>query len=329
MLRSRPHEVSMLRRLIAALSLVFCASAAEAQDAYPSRNVTIVVPLAAGSGTDIMARVLATGLTAKLGKPFTVENRPGANGSPAAEYVARQPNDGTTLMLGGNGTHSANPHLSSNIKYDPIKDFTPIARLVTAGGVLVVRPDSPYRSIADLVGDAKANPGKLAYGAPNAGAQVAGETIKKSMGLDITRVPYRATPQAMTDVIGGTIAMTFVDVAGALSNLTNGKVRALAITSATRSALLPDVPTMQEAGFKDFDLTYWTGLFGPASLPKDVVATLDRAAAEIMGETAMHDTLRALGLDPSHLPASQMPAYVKTELDRWGVFVREAGIEPN
>ena len=149
------------------------------------------------------------------------------------------------------------------------------------------------------------------------------------MGVDITRVPYRATPQAMTDVIAGTITMAFVDAAGALSNVTSGKARALVITSAKRSALLPDVPTMQEAGFKDFDLTYWTGLFGPANLPKDVVATLDRAASEIMGEKAMQDAVRALGLDPAHLPAAAMPAYVQAELDRWGGFVREAGIEPN
>ena len=319
----------MFRGLIAVASLALSVSVALAQDAYPSRNVTIIVPLAAGSGTDIMARVLATGLTAKLGKSFTVENRPGANAITGAEYAARQPNDGYTLMFGGNGTHSANPHLSKTIKYDPIKDFTPISRLATAGAVLLVLPDSPYKSMADLIRDAKANPGKLTYGAPNVGSQIASETIKKVMGLDITRVPYRATPQAMTDVIAGIITMAFVDVAGALSNVTDGKARALVITSAKRSALLPDVPTMQEAGFKDFDLTYWTGLFGPANLPKDVVATLDRAASEIMGEKAMQDALRALGLEPAHLPAAAMPAYVQAELDRWGAFVREAGIEPN
>jgi tripartite-type tricarboxylate transporter receptor subunit TctC len=319
----------MFRGLIAVASLALSVSVALAQDAYPSRNVTIIVPLAAGSGTDIMARVLATGLTAKFGKSFIVENRPGANAITGAEYAARQPNDGYTLMFGGNGTHSANPHLSKNIKYDPIKDFTPIARLATAGAVLLVLPDSPYKSMADIVRGAKANPGKLSYGAPNVGSLIASETIKKVMGLDITRVPYRATPQAMTDVIAGVITMAFVDVAGALSNVTGGKARALVITSAKRSALLPDVPTMQEAGFKDFDLTYWTGLFGPANLPKDVVATLDRAASEIMGEKSMQDAVRALGLDPAHLPAAAMPAYVQAELDRWGVFVREAGIEPN
>ena len=319
----------MFRGLIAVASLALSVSVALAQDAYPSRNVTIIVPLAAGSGTDIMARVLATGLTAKFGKSFIVENRPGANAITGAEYAARQPNDGYTLMFGGNGTHSANPHLSKNIKYDPIKDFTPIARLATAGAVLLVLPDSPYKSMADIVRGAKANPGKLSYGAPNVGSLIGSETIKKVMGLDITRVPYRATPQAMTDVIAGVITMAFVDVAGALSNVTGGKARALVITSAKRSALLPDVPTMQEAGFKDFDLTYWTGLFGPANLPKDVVATLDRAASEIMGEKSMQDAVRALGLDPAHLPAAAMPAYVQAELDRWGVFVREAGIEPN
>jgi tripartite-type tricarboxylate transporter receptor subunit TctC len=319
----------MFRGLIAGASLALSVSVALAQDAYPSRNVTIIVPLAAGSGTDIMARVLATGLTAKFGKSFIVENRPGANAITGAEYAARQPNDGYTLMFGGNGTHSANPHLSRAIKYDPIKDFTPIARLATAGAVLLVLPDSPYKSMADIVRGAKANPGKLSYGAPNVGSLIASETIKKVMGLDITRVPYRATPQAMTDVIAGVITMAFVDVAGGLSNVTNGKARALVITSARRSALLPDVPTMQEAGFKDFDLTYWTGLFGPAGLPKGVVATLDRAASEIMSEKAMQDALRALGLEPAHLPAAAMPAYVQAELDRWGRFVREAGIEPN
>jgi tripartite-type tricarboxylate transporter receptor subunit TctC len=261
--RELDEVFKMIRSFVAILAFALGVSAAIAQEAYPSRNVTIIVPLAAGSGTDIMARVLATSLSAKFGKSFTVENRPGAAGVTGAEYTARQPNDGYTLMFGGNGTHSAGPHLSKSIKYDPIKDFTPISRLAGAGAVLLVHPDSPYKSVADIIRDAKAQPGKLTYGAPNSGSQIASETIKKVMGVDITRVPYRATPQAMTDVIGGTITMAFVDVAGALANVTSGKARALIITSGKRSALLPDIPTMQETGFKDFDLSYWTGLFGP------------------------------------------------------------------
>ncbi len=319
----------MLRTFATAIGAVMCAVVAMAQDSYPTRNVIIVVPLSAGSGTDIMARVLAGGLTEKLGKPFAVENRPGASGIPATEYVARQPADGYTLMLGGNTTHSANPHLFTTIKYDPVKDFTPIARLATAGAVLVVAPDAPFRSITDIVGQAKANPGKLTYGAPNSGAQIAGETIKTTAGVNITRVPYRATPEAMDDVIGGNVTMTFIDVAAALANVTSHRLRAIAITSAQRSALLPDVPTMQEEGFKGFNLTYWNGLFGPALLPKEIVAILDRASGEIMGQPAMNESLRKLGLQASYLPAAEMPNYVATEIDRWGAFVRDAGIEPN
>ncbi|MCX7313163.1 MAG: tripartite tricarboxylate transporter substrate binding protein [Hyphomicrobiales bacterium] len=319
----------MFRGLVVALAVAVCPSPAIAQESYPNRNVTIVVPLAAGSGTDIMARVLAASLSNRLGKAFTVENKPGANGIPATEHVARQPNDGYTLMLGGNTTHSANVHLFKTIKYDPIRDFTPVSRLATAGAVLVVAPNSNIKSMEDLIREAKANPGKLTYGAPNSGAQIASETIKKAMSLDITRVPYRATPQAMTDVIAGTITMTFLDVAAALANVANGQLRAIAITSIKRSELLPSVPTMNELGFKDFNLTYWNGLFGPAGLPRNVVSLLDRTAGEIMTETSMQDALRALGLDPSYMPAEQMPAYVQIEIDRWGNFIRDAAIEPN
>ena len=320
----------MLRNFAAAIGVMVCAVVvAMAQEGYPARNVIIVVPLAAGSGTDIMARVLANGLSDKLGRPFIVENRPGANGIPATEYVARQPADGYTLMLGGNTTHSANPHLFTTLKYDPIKDFTPVARLATAGAVLVVAPDAPFKSMADIVGQAKANPGKLTYGAPNSGAQIAGETIKNTTGVIITRVPYRATSEAMDDVMGGIVTMTFVDVAAALANVTSHRLRAIAITSAQRSTLLPDVPTMQEEGFRGFNLTYWNGLFGPALLPKDIVAVLDRASGDIMGQATMKESLQKLGLDASYLPAAEMPNYVATEIDRWGGFVRDAGIEPN
>ena len=319
----------MLRSFAAIIGAVLCGAVAMAQDGYPTRNVIIIVPLAAGSGTDIMARVLASGLTDKLRKPFTVENRPGASGIPATEYVARQPADGYTLMLGGNTTHSANPHLFTTLKYDPVKDFTPIARLATAGAVLVVAPDAPFKSIADIVGQAKADPGKMTYGAPKSGAQIAGETIKNTAGVIITRVPYRATSEAMDDVMGGIVTMTFVDVAAALANVTSHRLRAIAITSAQRSTLLPDVPTMQEEGFQGFNLTYWNGLFGPALLPKEIVAVLDRASGEIMGQPAMKESLHNLGLDASYLPAAEMPNYVATEIDRWGGFVRDAGIEPN
>lgn len=319
----------MFRIAITALLAAFALSQAQAQSTYPTRAVTIVVPFGAGSGTDVMARTLADELSKKIGQSVVVENRPGGASIPAAEYVARATPDGYTLFMGGNTTHSANPHLFKELRYDPLKDFTPISRLATAGAVLVVSPKSDIKTLADLVKEAKANPGKLTYGASNSGSQIAAERIKREYGIDMIRVPYKSTPQAMTDVIGGNLTMTFVDVAAALSAVKNGQVRAIAISSATRTPLMPEVATMQELGVKGFDLTFWNGLFGPAKMPADIAARLSKDAAEIMTTEQMKQRLSALGLDAAPLPASEMDAYIKSELDKWGVYVRESGIEVN
>jgi tripartite-type tricarboxylate transporter receptor subunit TctC len=318
----------MTRILLVAL-IWLVAAPVSAQTGYPSRPVTLVVPFGAGSGTDVMARTLADELSKKLGQPVIIDNRPGGSSIPAAEYVARAAPDGYTLFMGGNTTHSANPHLFKELRYDPLKDFTPISRLATAGAVLVVSPKSEFNSVSDIVKLAAAEPGKLSYGVSNSGSQIAAERIKRVSGVDIIRVPYKTTPQALTDVISGHLSMTFVDVAAALSAVTGGQVRALAISSAARSKLMPDIPTMQEVGYPGFDLTFWNGLFGPARLPPDIAATLSKAAAEIMASDLMTQRLSALGLDSSPLPAQQMDAYIRAELDKWGVYVRESGIEPN
>jgi len=319
----------MFRIVIAALLASCAVVQAQAQSSYPTRAVTIVVPFGAGSGTDVMARTLADELSKKVGQPVVVENRPGGASIPAAEYVARATPDGYTLFMGGNTTHSANPHLFKELRYDPQKDFTPISRLATAGAVLVVSPKSDIKTLADLVKAAKADPGKLTYGASNSGSQIAAERIKREYGIDMIRVPYKSTPQAMTDVIGGTLTMTFVDVAAALSAVKNGQVRAIAISSATRTPLMPEVATMQELGVKGFDLTFWNGLFGPAKIPADIASRLSKDAAEIMTSEQMKRRLSALGLDAAPLPASEMDAYIKSELDKWGLYVRESGIEVN
>ncbi|MGN6460803.1 MAG: Bug family tripartite tricarboxylate transporter substrate binding protein [Pseudolabrys sp.] len=316
----------MLRLLLSAVFLTVV-SAASAETAYPTRPVTIIVPLAAGSGTDIMARELADGLSKRLNQTFVVDNRPGANGIPAMEFVARSANDGYTLVMGGNTTHSANPHLFKSLKYDPVRDFTPIARLVTASAVLVVSPKGEIRSMADLVKAAKTE--KLSYGASNSGSQIAGERIKQMSQVDILRVPYRTLSQAVTDVIGGSITFTFVDVAAALANVRNGQLRALAQTASVRSSLMPDVPTLQESGYPGFDVTYWNGLFAPAGVPADVVATLSKAVNDVMTEKKVVDRVASLGLDPAYLPQAKMPDYVRDELAKWGKLIEQAGIEVN
>jgi tripartite-type tricarboxylate transporter receptor subunit TctC len=318
----------MTRILLVAL-IWLVAAPVSAQTGYPSRPVTLVVPFGAGSGTDVMARTLADELSKKLGQPVIIDNRPGGSSIPAAEFVARAAPDGYTLFMGGNTTHSANPHLFKELRYDPLKDFTPISRLATAGAVLVVSPKSEFNSVSDIVKLAAAEPGQLSYGISNSGSQIAAERIKRASGVDIIRVPYKTTPQALTDVISGHLSMTFVDVAAALSAVNGGQVRALAISSATRSKLMPEVPTMQEVGYPGFDLTFWNGLFGPAKLPADIAATLSQSAADIMASEQMTQRLSALGLDSAPLPASQMDAYIRTELDKWGTYVRESGIEPN
>jgi tripartite-type tricarboxylate transporter receptor subunit TctC len=318
-----------MTRFLVAFVAMLMASAASAQTAYPTRAITLIVPFGAGSGTDVMARTLSDELSKKVGQPVVVENRPGGASIPAAEYVARATPDGYTLFMGGNTTHSANPHLFKELRYDPLKDFTPISRLATAGAVLVVSPKSGFSSIDDVVKAAKADPGKLSYGASNSGSQIAAERIKREYGIDLIRVPYKSTPQAMTDVIAGNLSMTFVDVAAALSAVRGGQVRALAISSAKRTPLMPEVATMQELGVKDFDLTFWNGLFGPAKMPADVIAALSKAAAEIMLTDQMRQRLTALGLSAAPLPASEMDAYMRVELDKWGSYVREAGIQPN
>jgi tripartite-type tricarboxylate transporter receptor subunit TctC len=309
--------------------LLLLSAGALAQSEYPIRPVTMVVVTAPGGGMDITARALADGLGRKLGQTFVVENRPSAGGVAAAEYVARSSADGYTLLMGGNSTHSASPHLFRSIKYDPIRDFKPVARLATAGAVILVSSKSHLHSTADLLREAKASPDRFNYGSPNLGGQIVGEKIKRSAGIQMLRVPYRGTPQAITDVIAGTITLTVADAAAALGALTSGQVRALAISSAQRSMLLPAVPTLQEQGFADFDVTYWNGMFAPAATPVEVVVKLGEALRELLQDKTIRERIITAGLDPAYLAHDQMDAYVQTELSRWGNFIREAGIEPN
>ncbi len=319
----------MLRKVCYTLLLLLAAGGAFAESAYPNRPVTIVVVTAPGGGMDITARALAERLSHKLAQTFVVENRPGAGGVTAAEYVARSPGDGYTILMGGNSTHSASPHLFRSIKYDPIGDFKPIARLATAGAVIVVSSKSSLRSMSDLVREAKAAPDHFNYGSPNPGGQVIGEKIKQTAGIQMLRVPYRGTPQALTDVVAGTTTLTVVDAAAALGALNSGQVRALAISSAQRSMLLPDIPTLQEQGFVDFDVSYWNGMFVPAGTPSEVVVILERTLRDLMNDHVIRDRFINAGLNPAYLSHEAMDAYVQTELVRWGVFIKQAGIQPD
>ena len=258
---------------VAALLLAFAPPAA-AQEKYPSRRVTLLVGFGPGTVTDSTARLLAQAFQESTGQPFVVENRAGAVGTLAANAVAKATPDGYTLLITTNSTQSAAPALLKSVPYDPIKDFTPIARISGLPQLFVANPGQPFKTIQAMVEFAKANPGKLTYAHANSTAQIAGEALKKRLGLDIARLPYNSTPPAMTDLIAGHIPVMVVDFGIAVPNIKAGKITPLAVLPGERSRMLPDVPTLAETVLPGYDLVGWGGMFGPAGLPADIVALL-------------------------------------------------------
>lgn len=304
------------------------AAATPARAAYPQRPVTMVVPFAAGSGTDTVARIVAQQLGTRLGGSVVVENRAGANGSVAATFVARSEPDGHTLFMTTNTSHSANPSLLKSIPYDPVADFTPVARMGNLPFLLVIDPRIPAKSVAELVAHAKANPGKLTYASGNSTGIVAGATFARRAGIEILHVPYRSTPPAVTDIIGGRISMMFVDITSSLTQVNAGSLRALAVTTAERSKLLPDLPSMQEAGIADFDITSWNGVFGPAKMPADVVRRLNREISAIATDPELVKKFAEIGFDAFAQTPAELDAFVRAQLVTWARMIKDAGIEP-
>nr|WP_273513874.1 tripartite tricarboxylate transporter substrate binding protein [Phreatobacter oligotrophus] len=304
------------------------AAATPARAAYPERPVTMIVPFAAGSGTDTVARIVAQQLGTRLGGSVVVENRAGANGSVAATFVARSEPDGHTLFMTTNTSHSANPSLLKSIPYDPVADFTPVARMGNLPFLLVIDPRIPAKSVAELVAHAKANPGKLTYASGNSTGIVAGATFARRAGIEVLHVPYRSTPPAVTDIIGGRISMMFVDITSSLTQVNAGALRALAVTTAERSKLLPDLPSMQEAGIADFDITSWNGVFGPAKMPAEVVQRLNREISAIATDPELVKKFAEIGFDAFAQTPAQLDAFVRAQLVTWARMIKDAGIEP-
>jgi tripartite-type tricarboxylate transporter receptor subunit TctC len=316
------------RRVAAGIvSLLGLAGPAGAQE-YPTRPVTIVVPFGPGSATDTTARLIAQGLQEALGRPFVVENKSGGGGLIAANAVARAEPDGYTLLITTNSTHSAAPGLFKNVPYDPIKDFTAVARIGSFPSFLGVDPHLPIHSMAELVAYAKQNPGKLIYGHGNSTGQIVGEALKHRVGIDIVRVAYRSVPAGMTDLMGGHIGVMIPDFGNGLPQLQAEKIRALAVLTAARNSRLPDVPTLNETVMPGFDLLAWVGLFGPANMPAPAVARLGAETQKILGNPALKARFLAAGADTFWSGPQEFDAYVKTELTKWTSLIKEAGIEP-
>ena len=313
----------------AALALGSLALPAAAQDAYPNKPVRIVIGFAPGSGTDVTARMVAQELQKSLNQNFIVENRPGAAVQIAANLVKAAAPDGYTLLLTSNSSHSVNPHVFKSISYDPVADFTPIGSIATLPFVVAVNADVPAKTLPELMAWSRANKGKVFYGYSGTVFRVPAETLNRSQQLGATAVPFKSSPDGMTELIAGRIQMMVVDLASSQPHLTSKRIRALALTGGSRSALAPELPTVEEAlGLKDFDMAAWTGLFGPANLPREVVDKLSTALRQILARPDMRQRMLAANLDPMPMDPPVFANYVKAQLQSWGAKVKEAGIEP-
>lgn len=297
-------------------------------DTFPSKQITIVVPFTAGSGTDTVARVIGQPLGIALNQGIVIDDRAGANGALAAAAVARAAPDGYTLFIATNTAMSANPSLMKNLSYDPVKDFAPVSRIGSYTNVLVVSPDLPVRTLAELIAHAKANPGKLTFASGNSTGIVSGETLKRRAGLDIVHVPYKSTPAAVNDILGGRISLMFVDLTTSLEHIKSNGLRPLAVTTRERSPLLPDLPSLNEAGLPDFDVDPWCGLFAPANTPKEIVARLNVEVRKIVDSPDIKARLAATGFDAFSSSPEELGAFVKSEVVTWARLIKDAGIEP-
>jgi tripartite-type tricarboxylate transporter receptor subunit TctC len=315
-------------QLLSAAALGAVPGLASAQGAWPASSVRIIIGFGPGSGTDLISRMMAEELRQALGQPFVVDNRPGASAQIAASAVAKAPADGYTLMLTSNTTHSVNPHLFKKLPYDPIADFTPIGGVAQFPFILAVNASLPVRTAEELVTYAQQNKGKVAYAYGTPTVQIPMEAINRLKNMGALGVAYKSSPPALTDVVGGQAQFLVVDLASARPHLQSGRLRALAITSSKRSALAPDLPTVEEAlGLRDFDLAAWTGMFGPAGLPREVVEKVSSALQRSLSRPDLRERITAMGAEPTPSDTATFTALVRRQLDLWGKNVALAGLQ--
>jgi len=314
--------------LAAAAALAACAASPARAQGWPSRPIRLVIPFGAGAASDMVARRLGDHLQAALGQPVVVENKAGASGQIAAELVAKAAPDGYTLFLTSNTTHSANPFLFKKLNYDPVKDFTPIARVCAFPFVLVVESRLPANSVKELIAHAH-QLGNTSYGYGNSTGQIAGAAFSRLTKMDSVAVPYKSVPQVVTDLLGGQVQFAFVDIANALPHIQAGKLRALAVSSETRSALMPELPTItEETGLRGFDLTAWGAIFGPAGMPAPIVERLNAELNKITSDSDFRERLRQAGVETQASSAEELRVFVDRQLVVWGTKVKDARIQP-
>ncbi|GAB2460376.1 tripartite tricarboxylate transporter substrate binding protein [Comamonas humi] len=316
------------RHLLALSAALALAPAAWAQAPYPAKTITFVVPFAAGSATDQLARALALSVTEQTKQAVVVDNKAGASGMIAAQQVAKAAADGYTVLITTNTTHAANEHLYKKLPYDPVKSFAPIGGLGKGGQVLVVPAGSPYQNVGELLAYAKANPGKLSFGSGSSSSRVAGEMLKQLAHVDILHVPYKSNPLAITDLLGGTINLMITDVSTGVPQIKAGKLRALGYSTQKRSPQLPDVPTLNEAGVKGYDMGYWFAAYAPAKTPDAVVARLNQLLNTAVKSPAAQSFFEMSGSEAWTSTPQELAKFQASETKKWGQVIKAAGIDP-
>jgi tripartite-type tricarboxylate transporter receptor subunit TctC len=319
----------MIRIAMILVALVAASPSLAQSDSYPDKPVRIVVPFPAGSATDIVSRLMAQKFSLKLGQQFIVENRPGASGNLGADVVAKSPPDGYTIGLITASTHGVTPALGTKLPYDSIKDFKPVSMIGAASYVLVLYPGIPVKSIADLIALAKTKPGQLNYGSAGLAslAHLAAALFANDTGIELTHVPYKSSAQSAIDIMTGRLDMQFATVGPTLESIRDGKLRALATTGRKRVSSLPEVPTMMEAGVKDYDVTLWIAYVTPAGVPDAITAKLNRAMGEILKEPDIVDSLQKQGFEPESSTAEAVTERIRSETAKWRALVQKTGIK--
>jgi tripartite-type tricarboxylate transporter receptor subunit TctC len=321
--------MNILRRLLVAFGLVAGLPLALAAQPYPERVIKVIVPFPAGSTTDGVGRMLAEELRKSLGQPVVIENQPGADGVLAAQNVKRSVPDGYTLFMSTNSAHGVNPHIYSQLPYDPEKDFEPIGGLIRIPVVLCVRKDFPADDLASFVKIAKERTPTLSFGSGNTSSRVAAELLKMSARVELLHVPYRGSPQALQDLLGGRIDMFFSDTSTAGALVIDGRLKILGVADNVRVPLLPDVPTMAEAGYKNVEVVSWVALFAPAKTDQAIVDRLNKEINAFLAKPETKEHFRRAGMAAMPTTPNELRSFVTSEIARWGRLVEIAGIPKN
>jgi tripartite-type tricarboxylate transporter receptor subunit TctC len=322
----------MFRNIVrAAFAVLIAAVSAGVQaQAYPTKALRLIVPFAPGGGNDTIARAIGAQMSGSMGQQVVIDNRAGAGGVLGAEAAARAPADGYTLFLGGVGSHAVNPTLMPNLPYDAVKDFTPVSLIASAPSVLVVNTTVNARTVSELTAIAKASPGKLNYATNGNGSSSHLATLlyESLAGIQMTHVPYKGFAPALTDILGGQVQLMMNSIVALAPQVKAGKIRALAVSSRTRSSVLPDVPTMAEAGVAGYEAGSWYGILVPAGTPRDVVQRLNAEVVRAVKQPDVRERLASEGADPIGSTPEEFAAHIKVEMTRLGKVIRDAKLKP-